>query len=59
MGLKDVRGAMKAEAAYYRKDNLQACRICGRLFTKRRDDICSMACAERARKAPTEPAGES
>jgi len=59
MGLKDVRGAMKAEASYYRKDNLQCCAVCGRYFTKRREAICSMQCAEKARNGPTEPAGES
>jgi hypothetical protein len=48
-GRQDARGAKKAERHYYDRTNLQACIVCGRLFTnKRKDAICSIACAEKA-----------
>ena len=48
MGLKDVRGISKAEAAFYRGNNVQACIVCGRYFTKRSERVCSISCAAKA-----------
>jgi hypothetical protein len=51
MGMKDVRGRAKREAEYYRANPVQACQVWGRLFVKRREAICSIACQERAKQA--------
>jgi hypothetical protein len=56
MGTKDVRARAKREGEFYRRANVQTCRICGRWFTKRQDDICSRECAE---KAAAKPLGDS
>jgi len=39
---------------YYQRQDAQACRVCGRLFCRRKDKVCSMACKA---KADAEPAG--
>jgi hypothetical protein len=54
---EDIRKQQKAERAYYQRDELQQCRICGRLFVRRKGDVCSVACAEKAtaKAAPTVP----
>jgi hypothetical protein len=39
---------------YYQRQDVQACRVCGRLFVKRKGDICSMSCKA---KADGEPEG--
>jgi hypothetical protein len=44
-GMKDVRGARKAERQY--GDEAKRCIVCGRWHT-RRDKTCSSACAQRA-----------
>jgi hypothetical protein len=46
--LKDIRKQQKAERAYYQRDDLQQCQICGRLFCRRKDTVCSMACRAKA-----------
>jgi hypothetical protein len=46
--LKDIRKQQKAERAFYQRDELQQCRICGRLFVRRKGDICSMTCQAKA-----------
>jgi hypothetical protein len=45
-GMKDVRGARKAERRY--GDEAKRCTVCGRWHT-RRDKTCSEACAQKAR----------
>jgi hypothetical protein len=45
--MRDVRKRLKAERNYYQRDEVQACTVCGRLFVRRRGDVCSMACAEK------------
>jgi len=58
--MKDVRGRAKREAEFYRgRDHLQACRVCGRWFTIRRDDVCSAVCKAKADAASVTSAGES
>jgi hypothetical protein len=43
--LRDIRKQQKAERNYYqRQGELQACVVCGRLFCRRKDVVCSMAC---------------
>jgi hypothetical protein len=44
-GMKDVRGARKAERQY--GDEAKRCIVCGRWHT-RRDKTCSSACAQKA-----------
>jgi hypothetical protein len=46
MGLGDERQRAQQAAKYERQ--VQACRICGRWFTRRKDDICSRSCLEKA-----------
>jgi hypothetical protein len=46
--LKDIRKQQKAERNYYQRDEVQACKVCGRLFVRRRDTVCSMACKAKA-----------
>jgi hypothetical protein len=57
MGLGDERARAQQAAKYERR--VQACRICGRWFTRRKDDICSRACLEKAEIAarPESPSG--
>ena len=45
-GMKDVRGARKAERQY--GDEAKRCIVCGRWHT-RRDKTCSSACAQKAK----------
>jgi hypothetical protein len=33
--LKDIRKQQKAERAFYQRDELQQCIVCGRLFVRR------------------------
>jgi hypothetical protein len=42
--MKDARGQSKAERQYYDRQNLQACIVCGRLFTRRVAKVCSITC---------------
>ncbi|MGC2076552.1 MAG: hypothetical protein WA728_11075 [Xanthobacteraceae bacterium] len=43
---KDARGAAKREDEYYRSNPLQRCQVCGRLFVKRKEAICSRNCLD-------------
>jgi hypothetical protein len=47
----DARGQAKAERQFYQRDELQQCRVCGRLFVRRKGDICSRACLEKKAEA--------
>jgi hypothetical protein len=49
MGVKDVRDRAKREREFYGRSNLQQCVVCGRLFCKRKDRVCSIACDEKAK----------
>jgi hypothetical protein len=42
-----IRKGRKREREFYERDNVQSCRICGRYFTRRKDDVCSIACLEK------------
>jgi len=42
------RRSSERRGAFYQRDRLQACTVCGRLFCRRKDNVCSMACAEKA-----------
>jgi hypothetical protein len=46
--MRDIRKQQKAERNFYQRDELQQCRICGRLFVRRKDTVCSMACKAKA-----------
>jgi hypothetical protein len=52
-GMKDVRGARKAERQY--GDQAKRCIVCGRWHT-RRDKTCSSACTRRPPGGPRKPA---
>jgi hypothetical protein len=52
-----IRKGRKAEREFYTRDNVQACVICGRLFTKRRDNVCSIACLEKQKEKGNEEHG--
>jgi hypothetical protein len=39
-----MRKQQKAERQFYQRDELQQCTVCGRLFVRRKDNVCSMAC---------------
>ena len=44
----DARGQARAERNYKAHNDVQACAVCGRLFTRYvRDKTCSVACAEK------------
>ena len=44
----DARGQARAERDYKAHNDVQACAVCGRLFTRYvRDKTCSIACAEK------------
>jgi predicted nucleic acid-binding Zn ribbon protein len=45
--MRNIRGQAKTEAEYYRSNPLQHCQICGRLFVKRQETVCSRECAAR------------
>jgi hypothetical protein len=56
---KDQRGAAKAERQYLDRANVQACRICGRYFTKARaEPICSIACRAKAEESAAPDASQ-
>jgi hypothetical protein len=46
--LRDIRQQQKASRAYYQRDELQQCIVCGRLFCRRKDTVCSAACKAKA-----------
>jgi hypothetical protein len=47
--MRDSRGRAKREKEYYAgRDRPQACRVCGRWFTIRHDDVCSVTCKAKA-----------
>jgi hypothetical protein len=43
-GMNDIRGQRRAEKQFYDRDILQQCVVCGRLFCRRKDKVCSMDC---------------
>jgi hypothetical protein len=56
--MRDIRGQAKRERASYQRQDVQACRVCGRLFVRRKGDVCSMARKAKA-KAKAAPAAPS
>ena len=45
--MRDKRGRAKALQAFYARQELTKCAVCGKLFIRRRGWICSRRCAER------------
>jgi hypothetical protein len=41
--MRNERGRLKAERDYNAKNELQRCVVCGRLFVRRKDNVCSIA----------------
>jgi hypothetical protein len=52
--MQDARGQRRAERDLVGRDQLQRCVVCQRYFIKRRDNICSVACLEKAKAAPAD-----
>jgi hypothetical protein len=50
VAVRNARGQAKREREFYGRENLQKCAVCGRLFVRRKDNVCSIACSEKARK---------
>ena len=46
--MRDIRKQQKADRQFYQRDELQQCTVCGRLFVRRKDVVCSMSCKEKA-----------
>jgi len=51
---KNARAEAQRERQFYGRQDLQRCTVCGRPFVRRKDDICSMACAEKAKETLTD-----
>jgi hypothetical protein len=47
---RDARNAKRTAENYYAANPVQKCIVCGRMFIRRKDNVCSIACAERAQK---------
>jgi hypothetical protein len=50
-GMNDIRGQRRAERDFYARDNLQQCVVCGRLFCRRKDKVCSLTCLKKQEEA--------
>jgi hypothetical protein len=60
MGLKNVRDLAKRERQYFARNDLQACIVCGRYFTRARADrICSRDCLEKSQQPAGQGPGET
>jgi hypothetical protein len=46
--MQNIRAVSKAEKQFYNRTNLQQCVVCGRWFCRRKDNVCSIACSEKA-----------
>ncbi|MGB8631833.1 MAG: hypothetical protein WCD69_21060 [Xanthobacteraceae bacterium] len=46
--MKDIRGQAEREAEWLAGNGPQACIVCGRLFVRRKDNVCSISCLYRA-----------
>ena len=46
--MRDIRKQQKAERQFYQRDELQQCRVWGRLFVRHKGDVCSMSCKAKA-----------
>ena len=42
------RSRVKAEQRFHEQQGVQSCTVCGRLFVRRKGDVCSMSCKEKA-----------
>jgi hypothetical protein len=47
---KNANAEARRKAQFYARQDVQQSVVCGRLFVRRKDRICSIACAERAQK---------
>jgi hypothetical protein len=54
--VKDIRGQAKKEREYSAQNPPRQCVVCGRWFRRRRGNVCSIACAQKAAaKKPDAP----
>jgi hypothetical protein len=44
--MRNIRGQAKRAREYSAQDPPRQCVICGRWFRRRRDNVCSIACAQ-------------
>jgi hypothetical protein len=52
--MQHAREQRRAEKDYYAKNDLQQCVVCGRWFYRRKDNVCSIACAQKVDAKATE-----
>jgi hypothetical protein len=45
--MQHARQQRRAQKDYYARNGVQRCVVCGRLFVRRRDNVCSIACAQK------------
>ena len=45
---RDARNAKRTAENYYAANPVQKCIVCGRMFIRRRDNVCSIACQQKA-----------
>ena len=48
------RGRLNAERDYNASNELQRCAVCGKWFCRRRDNVCSIACKQKAEAKATD-----
>jgi hypothetical protein len=48
--MRDVRNAKRAEEEWLAGNGPQRCVVCGRLFCRRRDNVCSISRSEKAKE---------
>jgi len=49
---KDARAEEQQKRSYYRAGEPRRCTVCGRMFTRRQEETCSEACAQKAAAKP-------
>jgi hypothetical protein len=42
--MRDIRNAKRAERAYFAREAMQRCSVCGRKFVLRAEKVCSRDC---------------
>lgn len=52
--MRDAKSWQRAQRDFYVRDDVQACICCGRYFTRRKDNVCSMSCAAKLKEKELE-----
>lgn len=48
---RNAKAAARREAQFYARQDVQQCAVCGRWFCRRKDNVCSIACAQKVAAA--------